>query len=82
MNRKEFVEMAVRCGYARKDVTEKWCEKQGREEFTEQDFEEVYYAQQSKREWWHELATPQHGRHRCDGGRTTRFDHGLRGHFE
>lgn len=42
MTKKEFINEAVRRGYANKKDVTRWCEKTGREDFMEEDFIEVF----------------------------------------
>lgn len=44
MNKEEFVKLAVSSGYANKHAAEQYAEKTGREEFTDNDFIELYHT--------------------------------------
>lgn len=48
MNKNEFIKKAVRSGYATKKRAEEWVKKQGRDLFTDKDFEKVYRETQTR----------------------------------
>lgn len=43
MNREEFIKLARSSGYGNKESAKKYADRTGREEFTDQDFIELYH---------------------------------------